>query len=105
MLLMPDCNPELVLPPWIKEFTAGNCSTLLSDKDRMGLVIESARQNSLHNTGGPFGAAVFERYSGRLVSVGVNLVVRSNCSNYHAEKMEAIGIAERVLLYNGHTRQ
>jgi tRNA(Arg) A34 adenosine deaminase TadA len=93
---MPDCNPEFVLPPWIKEFTAGNCSTLLSVKDRMNLVIELARQNTLHKTGGPFGAAVFERYSGRLVAVGVNLVVRSNCSNNHAE-MVALGVAEHRL--------
>lgn len=93
---MTDCNPELVLPPWIKAFTAENCSTLLSDKDRMNLVIELARQNTLYKTGGPFGAAVFERLSGRLVAVGVNLVVWSNCSYNHAE-MVALAIAEHRL--------
>jgi len=90
---MPDCNPELVLPPWIKEFTAEHCSVLFSEKDRMDLAIELSRKNVQHKTGGPFGAAVFEQLSGRLVAVGVNLVVRSNCSYNHAE-MVALAIAE-----------
>ena len=93
---MPDCNPEIILPPWLNEFSAGHCEALLSDDERMRFVIELARQNTIHGTGGPFGAAVFERSSGLPIAVGVNLVVRSNCSHAHAE-MGAIAIAEHRL--------
>jgi tRNA(Arg) A34 adenosine deaminase TadA len=39
----------------------------------------------LEETGGPFGAAIFERDSGRLVAVGVNLVVPLANSALHGE--------------------
>ena len=61
----------------------------------MRLVIKLAQLNVEHQTGGPFGAAIFELKSGRLVAVGVNLVETSNCSIAHAE-MVAIAIAQRV---------
>ena len=67
-----------------------------TDEDRVRLVIELARQNVIRETGGPFGAAVFETESGRLVSVGVNCVVRLNNSTLHAE-MLAIMLAEQRL--------
>jgi tRNA(Arg) A34 adenosine deaminase TadA len=67
-----------------------------SDDDKMRLAIELARQNVLQRTGGPFGAAIFERASGRLVSIGVNSVVRLNNSAIHAE-MLAIMLAEARL--------
>lgn len=51
----------------------------------MGLAIALARWNVLEDSGGPFGAAVFERDSGRLVAVGVNLVVPLTNSALHAE--------------------
>ncbi len=41
--------------------------------------------NVTSQTGGPFGAAVFEPRTGQLVAVGVNLVESSNCSLAHAE--------------------
>ena len=56
-----------------------------SDDDRMGLAIALARWNVLEETGGPFGAAIFESDSGRLVAVGVNLVVPLANSALHAE--------------------
>ena len=93
---MPDCNPEALLPQWLNEFSAEHCGALLPDDERMKFAIELARQNVIHGTGGPFGAAVFERSSGNLVVAGVNLVVRSNCSHAHAE-MVALAIAEQRL--------
>lgn len=93
---MPGCNPQILLPPWLKKFSAGECSKLLSDDERMKFAIELARQNTLHGTGGPFGAAVFDRSSGILVAAGVNLVVRNCCSHAHAE-MVALAIAEQQL--------
>ena len=72
------------LPDWVEEFT-GTDRIYGSDEDRMRLAIELARQNVAHGTGGPFGAAVFQQVSGKLVSVGVNLVVALNNSSLHAE--------------------
>lgn len=51
----------------------------------MRLAIELARENVSKGTGGPFGAAVFESQTGRLISVGVNLVVPLQNSILHAE--------------------
>ena len=56
-----------------------------TDEDRMRVAIEVAGANVTHGTGGPFGAAIFESDSGRLVSIGVNSVVRLNNSALHAE--------------------
>ena len=51
----------------------------------MAVALTCARENVLRRTGGPFGAAVFESDTGRLVAVGVNLVVPLNNSSLHAE--------------------
>lgn len=56
-----------------------------SDEERMRLAIHVARTNVTEKTGGPFGAAIFESESGRLVSVGMNLVVANNNAVLHAE--------------------
>ena len=62
----------------------------------MRYVIGLSRRNVSEGTGGPFGAAVFEKESGVLLSVGVNLVTRSDCSHAHAE-MVALALAEQLL--------
>jgi tRNA(Arg) A34 adenosine deaminase TadA len=49
-----------------------------------------------HGTGGPFGAAVFEEATGRLVSVGVNLVETRDNAVLHAEVV-ALMFAQRAL--------
>lgn len=54
-------------------------------QERMRLAIELARENVSKGTGGPFGAAVFESQTGRLISVGVNVVVSQQNSILHAE--------------------
>jgi tRNA(Arg) A34 adenosine deaminase TadA len=56
-----------------------------AEHDRMRLAIELARANVTHRSGGPFGAAIFEADSGRLVAVGVNSVVRLHNAVLHAE--------------------
>ncbi|NTW69860.1 MAG: nucleoside deaminase [Chlorobiaceae bacterium] len=93
---MPPVCPELLLPPWTGEYSEFDSCSLHSDHDRMQFTIELARKNIMHKTGGPFGAAVFERNSGNLASIGVNLVLRSGCSHNHAE-MVAIAIAQHRL--------
>lgn len=62
----------------------------------MTAVIEFSRQNFVRGTGGPFAAGIFERDSGRLVVIGVNRVVASNCSSAHAEIM-ALSLAQARL--------
>src|SRR5688572_5703502 len=82
------------LPRWTVRFLASVPSRLRGDDQRMRLALGLAGENVRRGTGGPFGAAVFERGSGRLLSVGVNVVVRARCALAHAE-MVALGIAER----------
>jgi tRNA(Arg) A34 adenosine deaminase TadA len=62
----------------------------------MELVLDLAMRNVEQGTGGPFAAAVLERESGRLISVGVNRVVPENSSLAHAEVL-AIGLAQTAL--------
>lgn len=71
-------------PPWVATHVDWD-ATYATDEDRMRLAIALARWNVLEETGGPFGAAVFERESGRLISIGVNLVVPLGNSALHAE--------------------
>lgn len=61
----------------------------------MRFVIELSRLNVQHGSGGPFGAAVFDR-DGHLIAPGINLVVSSNCSLLHAE-MVALAGAQKML--------
>ena len=67
-----------------------------SDEDRMRLAIELARSNVVRGTGGPFGAAIFEAPSGKLVAIGVNSVVRLNNCTLHAEMMAFMMAQQRV---------
>lgn len=77
--------PELkiALPAWVLD-EVDWAHTYASVEDRMRFAIELSRRNVAEETGGPFGAAVFEP-SGRLVSVGTNLVVPSSNAFLHAE--------------------
>lgn len=84
----------LDIPDWVDSIAAPGCYP--SDEDRMRLVVALARRNVESRTGGPFGAAVFERSSGRLVAGGVNLVLPLRNSVLHAE-MVAIMLAEARL--------
>ena len=61
----------------------------------MELAIELAAQNIKHD-GGPFGAAIFELQTGKLIAPGINLVMQINCSVVHAE-IVAIILAQQML--------
>ncbi len=57
-----DFFPDVVmvgLPAWVKDFVLTS-AVYPTDEDRMRLVIALSRENVLRETGGPFGAAVFE---------------------------------------------
>ena len=62
----------------------------------MRFVIDAANENVRRNTGGPFAAAVFETETGKLISLGVNIVSRERLSILHAE-MVALSLAQRKL--------
>jgi len=86
---------EFTLPEWLAEY-AGSYRVSVVLEERMRFVIEAARRNIEEKTGGPFAAAVFEHETGKLVSLGVNLVVSRNSSILHAE-MVAIMLAQQQL--------
>ncbi len=92
---IPTRGVEVSLPGWVLEVVPAN-AVLASLEDRMRLVIELSRENVLRRAGGPFAAAVFERDSGRLVSVGLNSVERLRNSALHAE-MTALMFAQQRL--------
>ena len=71
-------------PSWVERLVDWN-RIYESDEEKMRLAIELARLNVQEEPGGPFGAAVFEQKSGRLVSVGMNMVVPRNNSILHGE--------------------
>jgi tRNA(Arg) A34 adenosine deaminase TadA len=88
----------LDVPPWVDEVTRSGMA-YPGDGERMALVIGLARENVARRTGGPFGAAVFERESGRLVAAGVNSVTRLwNCI-LHAEVMAIMLAQQQVRSY------
>ena len=90
-------QPILIEPPaWLNALQAANPAMLTDDESRMAFVLELTRRNVVHGTGGPFGAAVFEAASGRLLSVGINLVTCSRCSVAHAE-IVALASAQQLL--------
>lgn len=84
------------LPGWIEHFLQRDPAIFPAVEHRMSFVIEAARLNVANGTGGPFAAAVFERDSGMLVSLGVNLVTSANLSILHAE-MVALALAQTKL--------
>ena len=86
---------EIALPDWIDDVVDFE-RTYDTIQDRMRLAIDLSRENILRSTGGPFGAAIFELESGRLISVGVNLVVPLNNSALHGE-MVAFMLAQARL--------
>ena len=84
------------LPAWALEVVDEWDGSDADEESRMQLVIDLAACNVAEETGGPFGAAIFDRRTGNLVSIGVNAVIPSGCSHAHAE-MVAIARAQRTL--------
>ena len=74
----------ITLPDWIDAVVEWE-RAYDTDEARMRLAVALARENVRRGTGGPFGAAIVEQETGRLVSVGVNSVVRLHNCTLHAE--------------------
>lgn len=93
---------HIAYPAWVDDVVDWS-RPRATDEERMTVAIAVARANVTHATGGPFGAAIFEQESGRLVSIGVNGVVRHNNSALHAEMMAFMMAERRVGCYTLHT--
>lgn len=86
----------VTLPRWLADDTTLGHESYATAEQRMALVIELARRNTTEGSGGPFGAAVFERGSHRLIATGVNVVKHCGWSCGHAELL-ALSLAEQAL--------
>jgi tRNA(Arg) A34 adenosine deaminase TadA len=82
-------------PDWVQSVVDFN-RRYDNDLDKMRVAIAVSRENVERGTGGPFGAAIFERDSGKLVAVGMNSVVRLNNSALHGE-MVAFMMAQQLV--------
>ncbi|HEX6574822.1 MAG TPA: nucleoside deaminase [Gemmatimonadaceae bacterium] len=93
-------HPKVIIqyPDWVDQ-TIDWDRPYQSDEDRMRLAIKVARENVERGTGGPFGAAIFESDSGRLVSVGMNSVVRLNNCTLHGEMVAFMMAQQKVQSY------
>ncbi|WP_458248039.1 nucleoside deaminase [Streptomyces sp. MAI_2237] len=86
---------RVALPAWIDEELADVPAVLPGREERMRLVHRLADRNWRAGDGGPFAALVAERDTGRIVSVGVNVVLACGVSSAHAEVL-ALGLAQRA---------
>lgn len=91
---------EITLPDWTERFLPRPETVFPDVKERMELVIALARANIENKTGGPFGAAIFDMETNRLISVGMNLVETTNCSVLHAEVVAIILAQKRLGSYD-----
>ncbi len=84
------------LPSWLVSDLENLPVSLPTLEERMDLVNDLADRNWRAGNGGPFAAIVVDANTGRLVSVGVNVVLSSGLSSAHAE-VTALSLAQRAL--------
>ena len=86
---------HLPLPAWIHDAVDPQ-TVCVDDASKVALAIELSRQNIAHESGGPFGAAVFDEATGRLIAIGVNRVLQQSCTVAHAEMMAYMTAQSRM---------
>jgi tRNA(Arg) A34 adenosine deaminase TadA len=87
----------LSLPAWVEALIPKiQAKQFPTDEDKMRQAIELARLNVLHETGGPFGAVIFNLRTNRIVGLGVNRVVPEHASIAHAEMMAITMAQEKI---------
>jgi tRNA(Arg) A34 adenosine deaminase TadA len=86
----------IALPEWIDDALSKVPDVIPDRAERMHLVHALADRNWREGNGGPFAALVAESATGRIVSVGVNVVLASGVSSGHAE-VTALGVAQRAI--------
>ncbi|MCL2447498.1 MAG: nucleoside deaminase [Polyangiaceae bacterium] len=82
------------VPEWIAH-EIDLTSPRLDDTAKMRLAVDLAARNVAHG-GGPFGAAIVDAESGRVVSVGANWVVGQRSSLLHAEVAAIVFAQARI---------
>jgi tRNA(Arg) A34 adenosine deaminase TadA len=87
---------RLSLPAWIGDELAAVPAVVPGREDRMRLVHRLADRAWREGDGGPFAALVAEEDTGRIVSVGVNVVLASGISSAHAEVL-ALALAQTAI--------
>jgi tRNA(Arg) A34 adenosine deaminase TadA len=92
---LPPLEVRIDLPDWVPAAVDWE-RRYRTDEEKMRLAVRLSRENVERGTGGPFGAAVLESASGRLVAVGTNSVVRLHNAVLHAE-IVAVMLAQRRL--------
>lgn len=96
-MIASNSHPEVHIkyPDWVDSLVKWDIP-YTTQEDRMRLAIAVSRMNVEKDTGGPFGAAIFESETGRVVAVGMNSVVRlSNCT-LHGEMVAFMMANQRV---------
>ncbi|WOF23561.1 hypothetical protein N8K70_02465 [Microbacterium betulae] len=83
----------IALPSWIEDELADVPDVVPTLEERMALVNRLADRNWREGNGGPFAALVAEADTGRIVSVGVNVVLSTGVTSGHAE-VTALGLAQ-----------
>jgi len=86
---------EIEYPAWVDTIARWD-KTYESSEEKMRLAIALSRENVDRGAGGPFGAAIFELNTGRLVAVGMNSVVRYNNCTLHGEMVAFMMAQQRV---------
>jgi tRNA(Arg) A34 adenosine deaminase TadA len=86
---------EVEYPAWVDSIVRWD-EPYESSEDKMRLAIALSRENVDRGAGGPFGAAIFELDTGRVVAVGMNSVVRYNNCTLHGEMVAFMMAQQRV---------
>ncbi len=92
---MPKLEVCVTYPNWVDELVDWE-KVYASDDEKMRLAIAVSRANVERETGGPFGAAIFEMGSGKLIAVGMNSVVRHNNCTLHGEMVAYMMAQQRL---------
>lgn len=87
----------VTLPAWVDEIARPG-AVYATDEEKMAVAVALAARNVAEG-GGPFGAVVYSRSTGALVSGGVNLVLQSGLSAFHAEVTTLSAAQARVGSY------
>lgn len=94
-------TPAILMPDWAERFEAQTLGKVFStDEEKLTLAIQLAVENVKHQTGGPFGAAVFNRETHQLIAIGINSVVPAHQSWAHAEMTAYARAQHRLQTHN-----
>ena len=89
----------ITFPEWLKQFPELN-ENFSDDDAKMRLAIDLAAENVRRKTGGPFGAAIFEGGSNKLIAAGINQVMPLRNSCLHAETVAIMAAQQKLGTHN-----